>query len=378
MTSEIVIEQETTSKEIDPNPVFLHETQGHAIIHEVVTSNKTSKIILRSMDIAFPENKLTAIMGPSGGGKSTLLDLLTGSIASGLIARGEVYLPGRNSYVPQDDRLHGFYTCQSYMRHYARLSGMKVDEITNRKIDEILKDLGLGAHKDTRVGDMFLSGLSGGQKRRLSVALEVLTDPNNLFLDEPTSGLDAESAYQVITFLQKYVREAPGRRVILTIHQPSSFIWQMIDNVVLLSKGFLVYQGSVKRTELFFESCGFPTPEEYNPADHYANVTNDDFGTEKQDPGWWASKFETWTQSQSSIVTLPQKEIFRREGALRNSLSLQKTSIETKRGGTLNQIIELVRRYFTNILLNPGMIGVRIVMYAMLALIIGIFFLEIR
>ena len=72
------------------------------------------------------------------------------------------------------------------MQHYARLSGMKVDDITNGKIDDILEDLGLTSHKDTRVGDMFLGGLSGGQKRRLSVALEALTNPENFFLDEPT------------------------------------------------------------------------------------------------------------------------------------------------------------------------------------------------
>jgi ABC-type multidrug transport system ATPase subunit len=373
MPGEKDIQDETPSEVIDANSEIHHGTSGHAIIYEVMTNDKLSKTILREMNIAFPENNLTAILGPSGCGKSTLLDLLTGSIASGLIARGEVHLPGRNAYVPQDDRLHGFYTCKSYMQHYARLSGMKVDEITNGKIDDILEDLGLTSHKDTRVGDMFLGGLSGGQKRRLSVALEALTDPKNFFLDEPTSGLDAESAYQVMKFLHKYVQETPGRRVILTIHQPSSFIWQMIDNVVLLSEGFLMYQGPVKKTEFFFESCGFPTPEEYNPADHYVTVINGDFGTDKQDPKWWASKFETWKINQS-----PMDASFKKgDSPRRNSLSIEQSSIETKRGQLSKQILELVRRYFTNILFNPGMIGVRVVMYSMLALIIGILFWNI-
>ena len=97
-----------------------------------------------------------------------------------------VYLPGKKAYVPQGDHLHGFYTCKSYMQHYARLTGMVMDESTDQKIDEILADLGLASHKNTRVGDIFLSGLSGGQKRRLGVALEALSSPQNFFLDEPT------------------------------------------------------------------------------------------------------------------------------------------------------------------------------------------------
>lgn len=97
--------------------------------------------------------------------------------------------------------------------HYARLSGMKLSTELEQEIDELLKDLGLTEQANTIVGDIFLKGLSGGQKRRLSVALEALTQPKNFFLDEPTSGLDAESAYQVMEFLKKYVRASPGRRV---------------------------------------------------------------------------------------------------------------------------------------------------------------------
>ncbi len=97
-----------------------------------------------------------------------------------------VYLPGKKAYVPQGDHLHGFYTCASYMRHYARLTGMKIDEETNKKIDETLSDLGLSYQQNVRVGDVFLSGLSGGQKRRLGIALEALSSPQNFFLDEPT------------------------------------------------------------------------------------------------------------------------------------------------------------------------------------------------
>ena len=99
-------------------------------------------------------------------------------------------MPGHSSFVPQDDRLHGFFTVKSYMNHYAKMANVKLSrKELDEKIDSLLKQLGLADQKNTRVGDIFLKGLSGGQKRRLSVALEALTDPINLFLDEPTSGL---------------------------------------------------------------------------------------------------------------------------------------------------------------------------------------------
>jgi len=110
-----------------------------------------------------------------------------------------VNLPGATAFVPQDDRLHGFYTCRKYMQHYARLAGLPRGAATEAKIDTLFKQLGLAGQADTIVGDIFLKGLSGGQKRRLSVALEALTEPNNFFLDEPTSGLgNYKNAVQIM------------------------------------------------------------------------------------------------------------------------------------------------------------------------------------
>ena len=155
--------------------------------------------------------------------KTTLLSVVTDSIPSNVEARADVCLPGMSAFVPQDDRLHGFYTVRSYLKHYASLAGIAEGQATDEKIDNLLSKLGLSDQADTIVGDIFFKGLSGGQMRRLSLALEALSEPVNFFLDEPTSGLDAESALQVMEFLKGYVRESKGRRVILTIHQPSSF-----------------------------------------------------------------------------------------------------------------------------------------------------------
>ncbi len=168
------------------------------------------KVILHKLRADFPEGCVTALMGPSGAGKTTLLDFLTGTLGDAVQASGSVALPDDDAYVPQDDRLHGFYTCQAYMKHYARLKGIQplmgmmmdccsssssnsdLDHLPRGSNDvdtliaDILSEVGLTAQRNTVVGGMFQRGLSGGQKRRLSVALEAVSSPLNLFLDEPT------------------------------------------------------------------------------------------------------------------------------------------------------------------------------------------------
>uniref|UniRef100_A0A7S1ZEK8 ABC transporter domain-containing protein n=2 Tax=Ditylum brightwellii TaxID=49249 RepID=A0A7S1ZEK8_9STRA len=346
--------------------------EGYAVIDQVRTkSKKTPKTILSPMTVVFPEGCVTAIMGPSGSGKTTMLDTLTGSISSGVSVVGEVNLPGAQAYIPQDDLLHGFYTCQSYMEHYARLSGKNNNNSgTKEAIENILESLGLGEHRDTKVGDIFFKGLSGGQKRRLSIALEVLSNPNNVFLDEPTSGLDSESAFQVMKFLSEYVKAAPNRRVVLTIHQPSSYIWNLIDNIVLLTKSRLVYQGPRKEIETFFESTGYPTPDHYNPADHYVTAVNDEFSLHELSPEEWEKAFLQWSVSRGR-----QNSSMRR---VSSGYIFQSTSqINTNRAGAYKATVELTKRYFLNLFFNPGVLGTRVAMYFMLSLLVGILFWDL-
>ena len=305
-------------------------------------------------------------------GKTTLLSVITDSIHSNVEARAKVFLPGVSTFCPQDDRLHGFYTPRSYMRHYARLAGLADSDETAARIDKLLKQLGLWEQADTIVGDVFLSGLSGGQKRRLSVALEALTEPQNFFLDEPTSGLDAESALQVMEFLKAYVRESGGRRVILTIHQPSSFIWQRIDHVILLSKGQLMYNGDREAMESFFADAGFPTLPGWNPADHYVTAVNDEFRDHELSVAEWASKYKEW--SKKTTTMRGEKQSGRTE-----SIRMASTTpiVATSRSSSPRVVVELTRRYFLNLAFNPGILGTRIAMYSMLALMVGALFWDL-
>lgn len=337
-------------------------------------------VLLHNMTVLFPESKVTAILGPSGSGKSTLLNFVTGTLQKGLEAEGMVQLSGRMGFVPQDDRLHGFYTCRSYAEHYSRLTGA-ADNFANVKHSmDLLVNLGMDSHADTIVGDMFRKGLSGGQKKRLSIALEALSSPETLFLDEPTSGLDAESAYQVMKFLTNYAKGS-GRRVIITIHQPSSFIWKMLDNVVLLSKGKLMYQGRRSKIEQFFTKYGYPCPKKFNPADHYVSLINDDFVLHEKSVDEWAAHFEEWQEDQTLNNDLQSAVVVRNsipQSPSDASTGIMTTVLPSSRGSTPVVIFELTRRYLWNLICNPGIIFTRVVMYSMLSLMIGILFFNLE
>lgn len=354
---------------------------------ETVTTKTNPRELLTPMLLDFPANCVTGLLGPSGAGKTTVLSVITDAIQSNVTCRAEVHLPGVSAMVPQDDRLHGFYTVKRYLEHYARLAGMYAthskDEIQDR-IEKLIQELGLTNQTDTIVGDLFLKGLSGGQKRRLSIALEALSHPTNFFLDEPTSGLDAESALQVMEFLKDYARGAPGRRVILTIHQPSSFIWETIDHIVLLSKGQLVYNGARAQCENFFAAQGYPTLPGWNSADHYVTAINDEFRNHAMSVPEWATKFKEWKSSESAkddgvndSAAAPGKSKLTRTHSHSGSIleAADKDEIVTNRNrSSLQIVIELTRRYFLNLALNPGILGTRVAMYSMLALMVGALF----
>lgn len=311
-----------------------------------------------------------------------MTDFLTGHPFSSLLF-SLVHLAGASAFVPQDDRLHGFYTCQGYLNHYARLSGLSQREDPESKIQSLIKSLGLTEQAHVIVGDVFFKGLSGGQQRRLSVALEALTSPRNFYLDEPTSGLDAESAFQVMDFLKTYVRNSK-RRVILTIHQPSSFVWQLVDQVILLSKGQLMFQGSRQEMETFFSESGYPTPTSWNPADHYVTLVNDEFRNHALSVPEWALKFQQWSKANKEVATEPQPETSMLDhdeymAADDSNDDPELDTMDTHRAYNKPFVVvkELTSRYFLNLWLNPGILGTRLAMYAALALMVGLLFRDL-
>ena len=228
-----------------------------------------------------------AIMGPSGAGKSTLLNLLT-LVPSTAVVEGEIRLNGHLltdsifkrfcAYVPQEDYLWPFLTCRETIEFAADFyMELGYDERRTR-IDRIISDLGLQSCQHTRCGNQFIQGLSGGQKRRLSLALALIKEPAVLILDELTSGLDSYAAAEIMTVVRRIAR-ATGIIVICTIHQPSTRVYNEFDTVMLLSGGRVAYNGPTKGAVEYFEmATGRAAPEDLSPCEFMLEVINSDFG----------------------------------------------------------------------------------------------------
>jgi ABC-type multidrug transport system ATPase subunit len=163
-----------------------------------------------------------------------------------------------SSYVEQEDALIGSLTVRETLYFAAQLALPSSVPAASRKalITSLLSSFGLTAQADTLIGTPIRKGVSGGQKRRVSVASQLITSPKILFLDEPTSGLDSAASYEVIKFVQGIAKKYKIL-VIASIHQPSTATFGLFDKLMLLSRGKRVYNGEVEGVKEWFEGLGY-------------------------------------------------------------------------------------------------------------------------
>jgi ABC-type multidrug transport system ATPase subunit len=259
--------------------------QGKALSWSSVTytvAGKGGKVktILDNVSGSLPCGKVTCLLGPSGAGKSSLLNLLSGRISSGGSKKvvASVTLDGKQSrpsaykkevaYVMQEDALFAFMTPREVLRFSANLRLDNTLSVADKEklVDCIILELSLTKCADTICGNALVPGISGGEKKRTCIGVELITNPTMCFLDEPTSGLDSFSAYNLLKVLRKI--SAAGTSVLCTIHQPSSEVFEMFDRCMVMKSGRMVYEGAVKDINPYFEKIGEPIPLNYNPADH--------------------------------------------------------------------------------------------------------------
>ena len=206
---------------------------------------------MHNLNFTLHSGELLAIMGGSGTGKTTLLSILNGSL---IPQEGHITINGHDiseqkakdliGFVPQDDLLIEELTVYQNLYYTAKLcfASLSEEEI-DRRVMKILKDLGLDATKDLKVGSAINKYISGGQRKRLNIALELIREPAVLFLDEPTSGLSSADTEKVINLLKEQTYK--GKLVVVNIHQPSSDVYKLFDRLWLLDKGgYPVYDGN--------------------------------------------------------------------------------------------------------------------------------------
>lgn len=187
----------------------------------------------------------------------------------------------RSAYVMQQDVLLPRLTVRETLRYSAGLRLPATSSVAERNqvVEEVILQLGLKECADTMIGDSQHKGCSGGEKRRVSIGVQLLSNPSVLFLDEPTTGLDSTSAFQLVQTLKNLAKK--GRTIVTTLHQPRSEIWSLFDRITLLSKGCALYSGSTGEVVGYFEALGHALPEHYNPADYLIDLSAVDYRSEE-------------------------------------------------------------------------------------------------
>ncbi|KAH1227720.1 putative white-brown complex 30 [Glycine max] len=283
--------QQEKNKDLTFSGVISMATEGDVRTRPVIevafkdltlTLKGKRKHIMRCVSGKLMPGRVSAVMGPSGAGKTTFLSALAGK-TRGCTMTGSILINGKPEsihcyqkiigYVPQDDIVHGNLTVEENLRFSARcrLSAdmPKPDKVLI--VERVIESLGLQAVRDSLVGTVEKRGISGGQRKRVNVGMEMVMEPSLLILDEPTTGLDSASSTLLLKALRREALE--GVNICMVLHQPSYTLFRMFDDIIFLAKGGLTaYHGPVKKVEEYFASIGITVPDRVNPPDHFIDI----------------------------------------------------------------------------------------------------------
>nr|BAJ96411.1 predicted protein [Hordeum vulgare subsp. vulgare] len=251
-----------------------------------INGRKDRAVILDKLSGYARPGEVLALMGPSGCGKTTLLDALAGRLGPNMKESGDIMINGcrqkiasrTSAYVTQEDVLMVTLTVAEAVHYSAQLQ--LPDSLTPAEkrswADDVIKQMGLAAVAGTRIGGRVSKGISGGQRKRVSICIELLASPALIFLDEPTSGLDSAASYHVMSRIAG-IAKRNGTTVVAAIHQPSTEVFELFHGLCLLANGRTVYFGPASKAMEFFDANGFPCPLRMNPSDHFLRMINLDF-----------------------------------------------------------------------------------------------------
>lgn len=281
----------------DESTKLMADHKPASLYFENVAYSLNGKQILTGIQGICKPGEVTAIMGASGAGKTTFLDILARKNKRGQV-HGDFYVNGEKvtdhdfknvvGFVDQEDTMLPTLTVHETILNSAllRLPRDMGRAAKEQRVLEVEKELGIHHIRDSLIGSEEGKGrgISGGEKRRVGIACELVTSPSILFLDEPTSGLDAYNAYNVIECLVTLAKNYK-RTVIFTIHQPRSNIVALFDRLILLAQGRTVYSGQFNQCQNYFDEIGYECPPGFNIADYLVDLTMHAGSTQSIDDG---------------------------------------------------------------------------------------------
>ncbi|KAK5848127.1 hypothetical protein PBY51_005769 [Eleginops maclovinus] len=339
---------------------------------------------------------LNAIMGATGSGKSSFLDVLAArKDPAGL--SGEVLIDGAHQppnfkclsgYVVQDDVVMGTLTVRENFTFSAalRLPAAVSQKEKEQKVETLIQELGLGRVADSKVGTQLIRGISGGERKRTNIGMELIIDPPVLFLDEPTTGLDASTANSVLLLLKRMANS--GRTIILSIHQPRYSIYRLFDSLTLLVHGKQVYHGPAQTALDYFSEIGYTCEPHNNPADFFLDIINGDstavalnskdgrdadvLSTSMQ--GIEDKLVEEYRSCSHYRQTKAELERITEGKKSSSSSSSSRSRTITYNTGFFTQFRWVLIRTFKNLILNPQTSIAQVAVTLFLALIVGFIF----
>eukprot|EP00594_Rhizosolenia_setigera_P002758 CAMPEP_0178954702 /NCGR_PEP_ID=MMETSP0789-20121207/9152_1 /TAXON_ID=3005 /ORGANISM="Rhizosolenia setigera, Strain CCMP 1694" /LENGTH=505 /DNA_ID=CAMNT_0020636163 /DNA_START=373 /DNA_END=1887 /DNA_ORIENTATION=+ len=341
-------------------------------------STQTEKRILDNVWGKVPKEEITAIMGPSGAGKTSLLNILAGRQQSRgkvkvlsevrmdnkILDPTKIEIRKKIAFVAQEDSLTPTCTPREaiYFSAKLRLPATTKHKHLSKLTKVMLRELGLEECADTLIGGGLVKGISGGQKKRTSVGVELVVKPSLVCLDEPTSGLDSFSAVQLFNLLHKVAKS--GASVLFTIHQPPSEIFNMLDHLILLNKGRVMFEGEIAEIPEFFSKCNSPVPPNYNPADWIMQVAQLNTVEELESKGFF--KQVSYNDSTS------------RRSLLASSESRRKMTDENEdRVDFGTEVSMLVTRELNALKRDKAILGARLGITLIMSLLAGTIFFEV-
>ncbi|XP_054655249.1 ATP-binding cassette sub-family G member 5 isoform X2 [Dunckerocampus dactyliophorus] len=234
--------------------------------------------ILNDVSFHVDSGQIMGILGNSGSGKTTLLDAISGRIGNSGTLSGEVFVNGRKLAREQ------YQDCFSYVL----------------QVSAVMAELSLSHVAHSVIGGRIFPGISGGERRRVSIASQLLQDPRVILLDEPTTGLDSMTANQIVVLLAELARR--NRIVIVTIHQPRSELFRVFSRIAVMSRGELVFCGQPEEMVDFFSQCGYECPEYCNPFDIYVDLTSVDTRSSEREAATFSRMHEITCSYQMSAI----------------------------------------------------------------------------